>query len=127
MRYALVAITFALAIGGCATARRGPAAQNTALSQLGSCETRVISLPGAELVVNANADGTLAAVRLIRAAGHAARYEALATVHRAFGPAHPDAGLVARQSKWGLTTWTDPCGRPVTLTSPARTPSVTRR
>jgi hypothetical protein len=64
-------------------------------------------------VVNANADASLASVRVVRAESGAARSRVLASVYRAYGRAHLDTGVVARQSKWGLTTLTDPCGRPV--------------
>ncbi|MBV8118226.1 MAG: hypothetical protein JOZ01_09620 [Candidatus Eremiobacteraeota bacterium] len=111
---ASLAIVLALAVTGCTTSHRAANSSDAELSPLGSCETRVISLPGTQLVVNANADASLGSVRVVHAAGDAERDRALATVNRAFGRAHPDTSVVARQSKWGLTTFTDPCGRPVT-------------
>ncbi|MGA8532939.1 MAG: hypothetical protein WB615_02385 [Candidatus Tumulicola sp.] len=117
--YALFGITLAFAISGCTGARHTESSQNSAVSPLGSCETRVVTLDGVELVVNANADSSLASVRVIEARSLAARNKVLGTVYRAFGTVRGDSDVVARQSKWGLTTLTDPCGRPVGVASPS--------
>jgi hypothetical protein len=122
---ALVGVTLALAVAGCVGSRHATTApRNVSLVPLGSCETRVLSLRGADLVVNANADSTLASVRVVNATNHLARDQALATVYHTFGAVHLDTDVVARESKWGLATWTDRCGRPITFTSPPRTPPI---
>jgi hypothetical protein len=122
--YALLGITLALAIAGCTSSRHAASASKTALSPLAPCESREVSLDGADAVVTSNADSTLASVRFVDGAGNAARRAALAAMYRVFGTVHVDTDLVAQSSKWGLATWTDRCGRPVTFTIPQRTPAV---
>ncbi len=122
--YALLAITLAITIAGCTSSRHVTSASKPALSALAPCESREVSLDGADAVVTSNADSTLASVHFVDGASVAARRQALVTMYRAFGTIHVDTGLVARSSKWGLATWTDRCGRPVTFTIPLRTPPV---
>lgn len=104
-----------LGAGGCA-ARHAETAVSAAasadLAPLHGCETRELTLAGADVVVAANADGTLATVSVAGAADASARAAALREALRIFGPVRRDTEIVARQSKWGLVTWTDRCGRP---------------
>jgi hypothetical protein len=123
--YALLGMTLTLVLAGCTSSRHvASASHNVPLTPLGSCETRVVTLDGVDLVLNANADSSLASVRVVKAANGASSREALSAIYRAFGSVRADTDLVARSSKWGLATWTDRCGRPVTFTAPARTPPV---
>jgi len=82
-------------------------------SPLQSCETRELTLDGTDLIVQANADGTAASIVVVRAADDDARTKALDNARHIFGEPHPDAQTVQRTNKWGLTSLTDPCGRPV--------------
>lgn len=78
---------------------------------LRSCETREVTLDGADVVVQANVDRTLGAIAVVRADDDAARERASQTASRLFGEPHPDTRTMQRPSKWGLVTITDPCGR----------------
>jgi len=73
---------------------------------------------GAEVVVTSNADSSLASVEIVRAPNAAARARAVDDAIHWFGPVRRDARVMTRSSKWGLTTLTDPCGRPVASPSP---------
>jgi hypothetical protein len=90
---------------------------------LQSCETRELNLDGADLVVQANADGSPASIIVVRAPNDDARAKALDAAHHAFGAPHRDGQMMQRTSKWGITTLADACGRPVSpapLASPAK-------
>ena len=73
---------------------------------------------GAEVVVTSNVDTSLASVEIVKAPNPAARSRAVDDAIHAFGPVKRDTRIMTRQSKWGLTTLTDPCGRPVAPPSP---------
>jgi hypothetical protein len=106
-------IVLTLSVAGCTNAQRAATPRNAPLSPLGSCETRVVSLHGVDAVVNANADSSLASVRIVNSPNAGATRAVLAAIHRAFGNVRADNGLVAQSTKWGLATLTDRCGRPV--------------
>lgn len=80
---------------------------------LRSCEVREFSLDGADLVVQANVDGTPASIVVIRAPSEDARVQAFQDARKAFGDPKPDVRTEVRQIKDGLTQLTDLCGRPV--------------
>jgi hypothetical protein len=105
-----------IAIAGCA----GSHAQNNASPSptsspdaLRSCEERELTLDGADLVVQANADGTPASIVVIRAPDEEARVQAFQDARKDFGDPKPDPRTEVRQIKDGLTQLTDLCGRPV--------------
>ncbi|HXF35352.1 MAG TPA: hypothetical protein VN603_12335 [Candidatus Acidoferrales bacterium] len=112
----LYAIALLLA-AGCSSAHRG-AESNASPAPLGSCESRIMDFDGAEVVVTSNVDTSLASVEIVKAPNAAARSRAVDDAIHAFGPVKRDTRVMTRQSKWGLTTLTDPCGRPVALPSP---------
>jgi hypothetical protein len=113
--YAVLALAaLVLASVDCAGARHAAADSRTVFPpRLHPCETRELTVDGADIVVASNADASLASVRVVKAPNAIARREALHDVHGALGPVQRDASVVAHQSKWGLTTWTDRCGNPV--------------
>ena len=121
--YALVPIAALLiSCGGGAQTRAtsSPAAGATPLP-LQSCESRELSLDGADLVVQSNVDHTLASIVVIRAPDDDARAKAFEDARKYFGDPHPDDRKQSRQFKWGLTQIVDMCGRPV---MPASSPSA---
>ncbi len=125
----LIGIALALVVTGCANGRRASSAEaspNAAPSPLAACETRELTLGGADLVIAGNADGTLASVTVVRVANATDRKKALHAVRVAFGPALRDTAVIAHASKWGLTTWTDRCGRAVAQPAPLRVPASPR-
>ena len=119
MRAGALILTSLIALYGCAAQRHAAATTASApdLSALQPCETRFLSLAGADVVVTANADGSVASIAV--PGNGPSRAEALKQARTVFGSPHLDAERVARQSKWGLITWTDRCGRLV-RTAPAR-------
>jgi hypothetical protein len=80
---------------------------------LRACEVREVAFASGNAVVTSNADGSLASVKVTDARDAAANAGALADAKRIFGPIRVDKHVVAHQLKWGLTTYTDRCGRPV--------------
>jgi len=89
---------------------------------LRSCEVRALSLDGADVIVDANADGSAASIVVVHAPDKAARSKAYDDAVHDFGDPHPDTRTQMRQFKDGLTRLTDYCGRPV---MPSATPSAT--
>jgi hypothetical protein len=106
---------------------RGHAASSSSPAPLDSpaplrpCETRELSLDGARLVVQANADGTPASIVVVRAPSSDLAAKAFQTAESDFGVPHPDTRTSLRQFKWGLMQLTDECGRPV---MPAPSPTA---
>jgi len=91
---------------------------------LQSCETRELSLDGANLVVQANVDQTPASIIVVRAPDDDTRAKAFQDARKLFGDPHPDDRTQSRQYKWGLVQVVDMCGRPVMASPvPAVTPS----
>lgn len=119
-RYETFAIALTVLIAGCGGRH---AATSKDLSPLTPCESREISLDGADVLITGNADGSLASVHVRNAVNDAVRRDVLRDVYRTFGTIHIDTETVARSNKWGLTTWTDRCGRPITFTVPSARPS----
>ena len=124
MRYALLGHNLALALGGCASAhvRRQPVRR---FRRSRRCELvkRANYAHGTDVVVAANADGTAASMRPSGARNAAARNEVLRAVRARSGPRGAIPGSIAHQSKWGLVTWTDRCGRPVAARFSAKPPA----
>jgi hypothetical protein len=73
---------------------------------------------GAQVVVTSNVDTSLASVEIVKAPNAAVRSRAVDDAIHVFGAVRRDARVMTRQSKWGLTTLTDPCGRPVAPPTP---------
>ena len=73
------------------------------------------------MLLTSNVDSLLASVHVRNAANESVRRDVLRDVYRTFGVVHIDTETVARSTKWGLTTWTDRCGRPITFTVPSPT------
>jgi len=117
----LLALALVTVVAGCAN-QRHDTAESKALSALQPCESREITLDGADVLLTSNADSTLASVHVADSASEAVRRDILKDVTRTLGAIHIDTGVVERTTKWGLTTWTDRCGRPITFTVPKRTP-----
>lgn len=118
--YAWLALALAVTAAGC-TGERHSAALSKDLSALTPCESREISLDGADVLLTSNVDSSLASVHVRNAANESVRRDVLRDVYRTFGVVHIDTETVARSTKWGLTTWTDRCGRPITFTVPSPT------
>ena len=114
---ALLALALAVATAGCGGQRH--AAVSKDLSPLAPCESREITLDGSDVLLTSNADSSLASVHVRNAANDAMRRDVLRDVYRTFGGIRIDTETVARSNKWGLTTWTDRCGRPITFTVPS--------
>jgi hypothetical protein len=73
-------------------------------------------IDGAQVVVTSNVDQTLASVEIVTAPDRASAARAVDDAVHEFGPVRRDSHVEVRQSKWGLSTMTDPCGRPVPAT-----------
>ena len=120
-----VQLTLLLLVTGCA-AHQHPASDASPLpspAPLQSCETRELTVDGADVVVHANIDSTLGSAVVLRAPSEDARTAALADVQRFFGTLSPETRTVTTLNKWGVPLVTDPCGRPVEPTpSPSSTP-----
>ena len=120
--HALLAVALAVVTAGCG-ARRAATAPSQDLSPLAACESREITLDGADVLLTSNADSSLASVHVRNVTNDALRRDVLRDVYRTFGVIHVDTETVAKSNKWGLTTWTDRCGRPITFTVPSTRPS----
>ncbi|MEO9170485.1 MAG: hypothetical protein ABI282_05685 [Candidatus Baltobacteraceae bacterium] len=79
-----------------------------------------MSLDGIDMVLQANIDGTLGSITLVRSADSGAQDKAIDDARKIFGDPRPDTRTTMHQSKWGIVGTTDTCGRPVT---PSPTPS----
>jgi len=114
-----------LAVTGCAGGHQqsdaSPSPQGSP-EALRSCEVRELSLDGADVVVQANADGTPASIVVIRAPSDDVRVKAFQDARKEFGDPNPDPRTQLRAYKDGLTQLTDMCGRPV---MPSATPAAT--
>jgi len=120
--YPYLQLILLLATAGCAAHRSADATATPIPSPapLASCETRELTIDGADIVVHANLDATLGSAVVLRAPSEDARNAVLADVQRIFGSIVPDTRTVTTLNKWGVPLVTDPCGRPVTLSaSPA--------
>jgi len=106
-----------LLAAGCSSAHNA-ADTSASPATLGSCESRIMEFDGAELVVTSNVDTSLASVEIVKAPNAEARLRSVDDAIHSFGPVRRGTRVMARQSKWGLSTLTDPCGRPVAPPSP---------
>jgi hypothetical protein len=102
-----------LVVTGCSSAHHAAqtASDDASPAPLHSCETREFALDGADVIVVANIDGSLASV-VANAPGLSARMQALDDVRKEFGQAHRDTRVITRQGKWGIVVLTDACGHP---------------
>lgn len=117
---ALVQLALALALAGCSSgAHRANDSATAAPSPLHACETRELTVDDADVILVANADARVGSVAIVSAPSDDAREKALDDVTHTFGTPHPDTAVIAHPSKWGLTTYSDRCGHPV---SPAGAP-----
>lgn len=108
-------LSVALLLTSCAghsSATASPSASSSPVP-LQSCEVRTLTLDGAELVVQANADQSVASIVVVKAPDAAAGAKAMQDAERIFGVPHPDTRTQTRQLKDGLVQITDMCGRPV--------------
>jgi len=117
-----VALLLCAACSGARTASGASPSPQASPDQLRSCETRALTLDKADLVVQANVDGTVASIVVIRAPSDEAKAKALADARADFGEPQPDTRTQTRPFKDGLTEITDLCGR-VIIPSPEATPS----
>ena len=98
---------------GCASARHAASGPTPSPAPLRSCETRIMDFDGVQAVVTSNLDSSLASVEIVTAPDEASRRKAVDDAIHYFGPVRRDTRVTTRQSRWGLSTLTDPCGRPV--------------
>lgn len=116
--YALFSVAALSLLAACTGSRADDAASASpsplaSPAPLRACETRELTIDGADVVVQANVDRTLGAIVVAHADDDTIRTHALADAAKLFGEPHPDTRTTQRQSKWGLIQITDPCGRPV--------------
>ena len=110
---------FYLTLAGLAAC--GPAAHSEPHSSaspapLHACESREIRLDDTDIVLQANIDGTLGWITIVRAPDRDAQDAAIEHARKLFGDAHRDTRTLTHQSKWGILEMTDSCGRPVVPT-----------
>ena len=108
---ALSIVLLLVSCAGRSSATTSPSPSSTP-PPLQSCEVRTIELDGAELVVQANADQTVASIVVVKAPDDASRSHAYDDAVRIFGAPRPDTRTQMRQLKDGLSELTDYCGRP---------------
>ena len=111
----------ACAIAGCAAREPASGTQSSAapsplpsIAPLQSCETRELRYDGAEVLLVANVDRTLASLTVVASRSEAARRRAVAEIEAQLGTPHLDTRVEQRPWKDGLVELTDPCGRLVT-------------
>jgi hypothetical protein len=119
--YAVVSI--ALLLSSCAGRSASSSSPSPAPTPapLRSCEIRTLTLDDAELVVQANADGTVASIVVVHAPDDSTRDRAYADAKRFFGTPNPDTRTRVEGIKDGLSQVTDYCDRPV---MPSASPSA---
>jgi hypothetical protein len=117
-----LAVLTLLAVAACSGSHNAASGSSASPSPLGACEVRVVAFDAGRALVTGNADGSLASVTMLDTPQRAAPAAVLTEATRAFGPLRDDARVVAHQSKWGLTTFTDACGRPMNPAGPAGRP-----
>jgi hypothetical protein len=119
--YAVLSIALLLtSCAGRASSSSSPTPEPTPLP-LRSCEVRTLNLDGAELVVQANVDDSVASIVVVHAPDEATSERAYDDAKRYFGTPQPDTRTRIEQIKDGLSQMTDLCGRPVV---PGATPSI---
>ncbi len=81
-----------------------------------------MSIDGADVFVQANADATPAQILILSGPDDESRAKAYQAARSMFGDPRPDPRTQTRQYKLGLTQVTDMCGRPVTPSSASPSP-----
>lgn len=110
-----------LSLAGCGAQHQSGDAQASASPlPLRACETRELTLDGVDMMLQANIDGTPAAITIVRAPDRDSQDKAVEEARKIFGVPHADTRTTQHTSKWGIPETTDPCGRPVT--TPSATP-----
>jgi hypothetical protein len=107
---AVVSLVTAAVLIGCAGHRHETVADTSALH---SCEVRQLQFGNVAATVSANMDASLAEVD-VSGGTDDERRAATRSAYRAFGEPKVDTVVRPVQSKWGLNTWVDRCGRTVT-------------
>lgn len=120
---AVVSIAFVLASCAGRTSSQSSPTPSPTPAPLQSCETRALALDGAELVVEANADNSVASIVVVRAPDDATRERAYDDAVHDFGQPNRDTRTKVTQMKDGLAQVTDLCGRPV-IPSPSGSPAA---
>ncbi len=110
MRFSVIAIIVAAAaLAACASHHASSTANTTPLN---ACEIRQTRFGNVATTLTANADGSLARVD-VTGGTQDEKNDATQDVYRAFGQPQIDTNVHPIQSKWGLNTWMDRCGRTV--------------
>lgn len=112
-----------LSLTACGAQHQSGGAQSTSAptpEPLRACENRELTLDGVDMMLQANIDGSTAAITIVRAPDRDAQDKAVEEARKIFGLPHPDERTEQHTSKWGITEVTDPCGRPVA--NPSRRP-----
>lgn len=122
--YAVVSIAFVLASCAGHTSSQSTATPQPTPLPLQACEIRTLTLDGAELVVEANVDSSVASIVVVHAPDEATRRRAYDDAMHDFGTPNPDTRTRIQPIKDGLTRMTDLCGRPV-IASPSASPAAT--
>ena len=122
--YALLSLA-ALALAACSHAHddaSNGASASASPPPLRSCETRELKLDGADLIVQANIDGSPATIDVASAPDDGVRAKAAAEARAAFGEPRLDPRTTTKPNKWGIIQITDMCGHPVSA-APSPSPS----
>src|SRR5580658_10369404 len=117
---ALIALTSCSGVAHSQSAAAPGAAASPAPLQ--ACETRELTLDGADVVVQSNVDSTAASILVVRAPNDDVRAKAFEDARKIFGDPRPDQRTQSRQFKWGLTQVVDMCGRPAMPAAASPTP-----
>ncbi len=105
-----------LALAACAAQSASGTGGSATLAPLRSCETRVFSLRGAQVVIQTNADAKPGSIT-VTGADEQTRAGVRSEAVRAFGTPAPDDRTFQKQWKLGLVQIVDACGRVI---SPGR-------
>ena len=106
----IATLTAVFALSACSASRSAGADAAPAFAPLRSCETRELSIDGADVIVVGNADARPGSIT-VSGPDERARAEARNAIVRAFGEPSPDPRTFQRQWKYGLVRVTDACGR----------------
>jgi hypothetical protein len=80
------------------------------------CTTLEVHPYGTGVIIEADANGALSNVNVVKAPNAVLRRRAQRFVQQHYGRVHPDTQVVDHPLKWGLTVETDSCGRVVQST-----------
>ena len=120
---AVVSVAFVLASCAARTSSQSTSAPAATPAPLQSCETRALNLDGADLVVEANADNSVASIVVGRAPDETTRERAYDDAVHDFGQPNRDTRTKVTDLKDGLAQVTDLCGRPV-APAPSASPAA---